>query len=334
MRAVNIITCIIRVDASPDLGYGHFIRCLTLGKELRSVFNILFLVRNKGAAAKVRENGFEVQEISPNIDDEVAIITLSSSNPGAIWIIDLKTQFSRGFLPALKKKASVLLLIENLSFDMVAADGILFPAAHLDEKILDPWLERSERFRVLAGWEWMILRDDLMSLRRVSGDLSLVVTTGGSDPEGVFFKIWDLLEGQKVQALFLIGESFCFRDYLPTEDQYLTIKDYDVKYIARARSVVSTFGSSIGECLYLGKPVISIAHSVENAHGSALLSKRTPACFDVGYYKHVTKEAFISALHTCQKPDKNTLAWLSENPIDGMGAVRVKRWILGRIAQC
>ena len=105
-------------------------------------------------------------------------------------------------------------------------------------------------------------------------------------------------------------------------------EDYDVKYIARACSVISTFGSSITECLYLKKPVISVAHSIENAHGSYELSRKSPACFDLGYFKDLDRERLIHAINTYQEPSKEIMDWLNESPIDGKGAERVKQWLI------
>lgn len=323
-----MITCIIRVDASNEIGYGHLMRCLALGEELRKSFDILYVVRHAGSINKIRQHGFRGYKIPFDVDDEVAMISLTSKFPIAIWIIDIKKQFSKGFLPELKRHANLLLLIENLSHDLEAADGVLFPAAHLDEKILDPWLDKKDRYRVLSGWDWIILRDELLNIAPITRDFPLVVTTGGSDPEGVFFRLWDLLKDQKVHAIFLVGESFSFRDKLPNQDEYLKVKDYDVNYIARACSVISTFGSSITECLYLKKPVISVAHSIENAHGSSVLSRKSPACLDLGYFKSLDREALIHAINTCQEPSKEITDWLHESPIDGKGAKRVKQWLM------
>lgn len=322
-----MITCIIRVDASREIGYGHLMRCLALGEELRKSFDVLYLVRQNDSINKIRQQGFRVYEIASDADDEAVMVSLTSKFPNAIWIIDIKKQFSKGFLPELKKHADVLLLIENLSYDMQAADGVLFPAAHLDEKILDPWLNKNERHRVISGWDWIILRDELLNIESITRDLPIVVTTGGSDPEGVFFWLWNLLKDQKIHAIFLAGESFLFRDNLPRQDKYLKVKDYDVKYIARACSVISTFGSSVTECLYLKKPVLSVAHSIENAHGSSLLSKRSPACIDLGYFKDLEREALIHAIEKYQEPSKEIMEWLNEGLIDGKGAKRVKQWI-------
>jgi spore coat polysaccharide biosynthesis predicted glycosyltransferase SpsG len=323
-----MMTCIIRVDASNEIGYGHLMRCLALGEELRKSFDILYVVRHSDSINKIRQHGFRVYEIPSDVDDEVIMISLTSKFPNAIWIIDIKKQFSKGFLPELKRHADLLLLIENLSYDMEAADGVLFPAAHLDEKILDPWLDKKERYRVLSGWDWIILRDELLNIAPITRDFPLVVTTGGSDPEGVFFRLWDLLKDQKIHAIFLVGESFSFRDNLPNEDEHLKVKDYDVKYIARACSVISTFGSSITECLYLKKPVISVTHSIENAHGSSVLSRKSPACFDLGYFKDLDRETLIHAINTYQEPSKEIMDWLNGSPIDGKGAERVKQWLI------
>jgi len=323
-----MITCIIRVDASNEIGYGHLIRCLAIGEELRKTFDVLYLVRHADSIKKICQHGFHACEIPADVDDEVFMIALTSKFPNAVWIIDIKKQFSKGFLPELKRHAKLLLLIENLSFDMEAADGILFPAAHLDKKILDPWLDKKESYRVLSGWEWVILRDELLNMALITRNFPLVVTTGGSDPEGVFFRLWDLLKDQKIHAIFLTGESFSFHDNLPNQDEYLKVKDYNVKYIAGACSVISTFGSSIYECLYLKKPVISVAHSIENAHGSSLLSRRSPACLDLGYFKNLEREALIYAINTYQEPCKEIMDWLKESPIDGRGAKRVKQWLI------
>ena len=329
-----MITCIIRVDASNEIGYGHLIRCLALGETLRKSFDILYVVRHSDSVNKIRQRGFRVHKIASNVDDEIFLISLAAEFPKAIWIIDIKKQFSKGFLPELKRQSNLLLLIDNLSYDMKAADGILFPAAHLDEKILDPWLDKDERYRVLTGWDWIILRDELLNVGSITRDFPLVVTTGGSDPEGVFFRLWDLLKDQKIHAIFLAGESFSFRKNLPNDDEYLKVKDYDIKYIAGACSVISTFGSSITECLYLKKPVLSVAHSIENAYGSSVLSKRTPACFDLGYFKNLDREALINAINTYQEPSKEIIDWLNESQMDGKGVERVEQWLKEKNVIC
>ena len=142
-----------------------------------------------------------------------------------------------------------------------------------------------------------------------------------------FFLALEFIKRPKNSCNIFSGGVFLFRDNLPHQDKYLKVKDYDVKYIARACSVISTFGSSVTECLYLKKPVLSVAHSIENAHGSSLLSKRSPACIDLGYFKDIEREALIHAIEKYQEPSKEIMDWLNEGLIDGKGAKRVKQWI-------
>jgi len=319
--------CLIRLDASTKIGYGHLMRCLALGEALRKSFDILYVARKSNAIKEIRDKNFQVREITDSVDEETLLMSLTLEFPKAVFIIDIKEQFSNGFLLELKKKSDLLLLIENLSPDLKAADGILFPAAHLDKTILDPWLEKEERHRVLSGWDWILLRDEVLDVDKITRDFPLVVTTGGSDPAGVFFKLWGLLKDQKIHAIFLVGKSFSFREYLPNDDDYLKVKNYDLQYIARACCVISTFGASIAECLYLEKPVLSVAHSIENAQGSSILSSRTPACFDLGYFESLDQETLLNAIEKYQHPTKEITNWLEDVPMDGRGAERVSQWI-------
>ena len=327
-------TCLIRLDASASVGYGHLMRCLALGEELRKTYELVFIIREDKSAELIENQGYQVKQIAHDADEEAALLLLARKFPDSIWIIDVKTQYTEGFLPELKKSSCILLLIENLSHNMDAADSVLFPAAHLDERILDPWLAKDQRHRVLSGWDWILLRDEILNVSPSKQTLSLAITTGGSDPNGVFFKIWELLKGTGIHATFLIGNSFAHRDRLPQADENLKIVDYEIEYVASAQYVISTFGVSVAECLFLGKPVISIAHSHENAEGSAILSERTPACIDLGYYEDLKQENLLKAIEKCQSSSQEIVSWLDKGPIDGKGARRVADWIRDKAVAC
>ena len=319
--------CFIRLDATSDLGFGHLMRCLALCDELQSNFEVIFVVKEDESRREIEKYSFKVIQIIDNLSEEDFLLALASENPDGIWIIDTKKHLQENFIPSLKENCDVLLLIENISKNMHYADGILFPAAHLDYDILNSWLPKEKRDKVLTGWDWILLRNEITNAPVSKVKYPLVITTGGSDPRGVFFKIWDLLEGTDVHATFLIGSSFVNRDKLPVADNFLDIAEFDINYIASAGTVISTFGTSIAECLFLKKPVISLGHSYENAIGSEILSSRTPACINLGYFEGVTRELLLNEIDRLKQPNEDIQSWFRQNIIDGKGVNRVVNWI-------
>ena len=326
--------CFIRLDATSSLGFGHLMRCLAISYKLKADFDVIFVVKGVESRNKLDEYDLRIIQITENNCEEDFLLSLASNNPNAIWIIDTKKQFDEKFLPNLKKNCDVVLLIENLSKNMECADGILFPAAHLDYDILKSWLPKENRDKILTGWKWILLRDEIINASISDIKFPLVITTGGSDPNGVFFKIWNLLKGTNTHATFLIGKSFVNRDKLPVADNFLNIIDYDIEHIASAGTVISTFGISIAECLFLKKPVISVGHSYENTIGSEILSRRTPACINLGYFEDITKESLLNEIDRLKQPNNEIKSWLSQDIIDGKGANRVASWIKDKAKKC
>jgi len=326
--------CFFRLDVTASLGFGHMMRCLAVAYELVNDFDVFFVVKGIESERELEKHNFEIIKISEKVNEEDFLLSLSSKNPDGIWIIDTKKQFHEKFLPSLKENCDVLLLIENLSKNMGFADGILFPAAHLDFDILDFWLPKEKRDKILTGWDWILLRSEILDASISNSKTPIAITTGGSDPSGVFFKIWELLEGTNIHATFLIGNSFINRDKLPDANNFLNIIDYDIEHIASAEIVISTFGISVAECLFLKKPVISIGHSHENAIGSEILSQRTPACINLGYFENITREVLVNEIKKLQQPNKEITSWLSQGIIDGQGVNRVVSWIKDRATGC
>ena len=53
----------IRVDASPEIGIGHVLRCIALAEELRNIFDKIIFLSKKNAGSIIEvilKNGFEV----------------------------------------------------------------------------------------------------------------------------------------------------------------------------------------------------------------------------------------------------------------------------------
>ena len=218
--------------------------------------------------------------------------------------------------------------MENLSRGASVASGILFPAAHLDPKILrlDTVLEKSIRPDILEGWDWILIRESLKTNKNLSMSQksSVVVTTGGSDPHGVAIKLWNLFLENKIRGRFLIGENFSFPDWHFKSSKIVDKAPYNEKDLKSSDIVISTFGVSVYESLYLGKVLLSIGHSRENAIGSEILASRSEAVLDLGYYEDLTAASLMESIRKARKLCQERV---TESRIDGAGAMRVVSWL-------
>tara|TARA_B100000965_G_scaffold350585_1_gene324571 strand:- start:5072 stop:6043 length:972 start_codon:yes stop_codon:yes gene_type:complete len=314
----------IRCDSSTKLGFGHLMRCLAIAKKMQESFLVTFVTNSKSKKF-IKKEGFCSLLISDKEEEEV--LDIATNNPNSIWIIDSKKYYSEEFFSILKIKSRLLLLIENVSHFSGIADAILFPCAHLDEKLTQPVLKKYPKVQILSGWEWILIRDDIRSgLNKKINKESLIVTTGGSDPEGVLFVLYEVLKEIKFKATFLIGENFSNQLKIPESTKNINILPYKPNEIHKANYVISTFGVSVYESIFLSKPTFSIAHSSENAHGSKILSGLTDLCIDIGFYKEIDPENLKSTL--LRKIDFFRANEVSKpETFDGLGAERLVKWV-------
>tara|TARA_B100000287_G_C20650950_1_gene786880 strand:- start:456 stop:1427 length:972 start_codon:yes stop_codon:yes gene_type:complete len=318
----------IRCDSSKSLGFGHLMRCLAIAKNMRELYSVTF-VTNIESEELIKKEGFCSLLISEKEEEEV--LHIATNNANSIWIIDSKKNYSENFFSSLKLKARMLLLIENVSQFSGIADAILFPCAHLDEKLTKPVLEKYPKVEILSGWEWVLIRDEIRSgLNKKIKKESLVVTTGGSDPEGVFLVLFELFKKIKFKATFLVGENFSNKFQIPKSTKNINVLPYDHNEIHKANYVISTFGVSIYESIFLSKPTFSVAHSNENAQGSKILSSLTNLCIDVGFYKEINQETLKNTLLT--KIDFFRANEMSKpKAFDGLGSERLVKWINSKL---
>jgi len=333
---------IFRCDVSSDIGLGHVIRCLAVAKELRRQYCIIFATTEDNTNAYIKNENFEIFFKKRNETEEVFLDRISSILNPDIIVIDKKYPYSADCLDHLKQNKTKIVMIDNICEGMSVSDEIIFPNAHLDKNILKKYLSEEQIKNVKTGPEYVILRDEILALKnKVVHNLhippNIVVTTGGTDPEGVLIRLILLLKEMDLKAniLLLVGQAFKFKNELEhligNLPNNFHVVPYSLQELIKGDIAICTFGVSIYEMIYLQIPTICISHSIENAHSARILRERYGVVEDMGYIKDINPQT-LSISITKLLEDKRyykSIVERCDNLIDVEGAKRVERIIVG-----
>ena len=297
---------VFRCDASSDIGLGHVIRCLAVAKGLRRQNHIIFATTEGDTNSHIKDSNFEIV-FREDETEEAFLDGVNSILKPDIIVIDKKYPYRSTFLNHLKQNKTKIVMVDNICEGLSASDEIIFPNAHLDKNLLKKYLSQEQIARVKTGPEYVILRDEILELKdRGRQDLrippTIVVTTGGTDPEGVLLNLITWLNEMDLEAniLILVGQAFKFQDELGSlvanlPDNFRIIP-YSLQELIKGDIIICTFGVSIYEMIYLQIPTICISHSRENAYGARILKDRYGVIEEVGYVKDVNPQSLDVAI--------------------------------------
>jgi spore coat polysaccharide biosynthesis protein SpsF len=336
------IKIVFRCDASKEIGLGHLIRCLTVANKLRGQNCIVFATTKDGTNSYIRAGNFEVLLKKNNVTEEIFLDRTVSIVKPDIIVIDKKYPYRSTFIKHLKQNKTKIVMLDNICEGLSACDEIVFPNAHLDKNLLKKYLLQEQIGGVKTGPEYVILRDKILALKnKITHNIhtppNIIVTTGGTDPEGVLIKLIPLFMEMNMKANFLIlvGQAFKFKNEL----EYLTgnlpnnfqILSYSPQELIKGDIAVCTFGVSIYEMIYLQIPTICISHTVENAYGARILEEKYGIIENIGYFKDVNQQDLYVAITKLLKDKKyyKNMVKRCSDMIDGDGAKRVGKIITG-----
>jgi UDP-2,4-diacetamido-2,4,6-trideoxy-beta-L-altropyranose hydrolase len=215
-------TLIIRADASPVMGTGHVMRCLALaqvwqdGADLGGANCIFAMVEPMPALEqRVRSEGFDVVALSalPGSMEDAAQLTELARKRDARWIVVDGYQFAAEYHRTLKDAGPRVLLVDDHGHT-----GAYFADLVLDQNsgANISFYERREPYtKLLLGLRYAMLRREFHPWRKykreiASGGRNLLITMGGSDPEGLTqraIQAFDSLHIDEWQATVVVGAS-------------------------------------------------------------------------------------------------------------------------------
>ena len=331
-------TVLFRCDASREIGLGHIVRCEALASKMSQPNRIVFAT-TPDETNKIVSHHELVLKKEGEEEEKFLERANSSISPDTI-VIDKKYQYSPESIRKVKGGNEKTVMLDNICEGLTQCDEIVFPNAHSVVEGLRSLLPPMKLKSIRTGPEYVILRDEVLSAKRVvkrtlSDIPRIVLTTGGSDPEGVLLRLIGWLEDADVHAHFVAirGDSFKFKDELVRIEENLPanleIRPYSLENVARGEIAISTFGMSIYEMIYWGIPTICVSHSFENASAAKRLASRYKVIDDLGLISKIRADDLIESINKLS--DESVYRGYVDrcgNFIDGKGAERISKLIL------
>ena len=322
---------VFRCDSNNKIGLGHLVRCLAVSNHLKGKNSVIFATNIDESNSNIG-NDYEIIYKKQDEDENKFLRRINYEINPDILILDKKYPYNRTILKELKKNSLKIIIFDNICDGMIECDEIIFPNAHFNLDRLKGYLVSDKINKVKTGWEYVILRDEIIAFKEIMPKIrhknKIVVTTGGSDPEGVLINLSLLLKEINIEedVFLLYGESFYLKNRLDDLDlpKNFHILPYSLESLTNSDIVICTFGMTVYEMIYLGLPTICVSHSKHNAKCAGILKQRYDTLENLGYIKDLDKDRLFKSLNKILISKNIPLKTF----IDGKGAIRVANLIL------
>ncbi len=185
-------TLLIRADANLAMGTGHVMRCLALAQAWQDIGGTAaFAMADPCTWARERlmKESVEVIGISASSTEEDARQTAEiARHQAAVWVVVDGYQFGADYQRTLKSAGFKILFVDDYGHaGCYCADLVLNQNVSADESAYE---HREPYTRLLLGPQYCMLRREFNSWRAWRRKIApsgyrVLVTMGGSDPEGV-----------------------------------------------------------------------------------------------------------------------------------------------------
>jgi len=176
---------VVRVDASPTIGFGHLSRCLAVAAGLRARGWSVDFVTRKPSADKVRDAEFGIRlldETPASSDDERAVVASLVRALGARLIVVDHYDIDGAYHAALRATGARLVVIDDLGRPGLGADILVNQNIYASEGLYPG----ARACRLLLGPRFALLRPEFVASRQRSSSErrsvpTVLVTLGGGE---------------------------------------------------------------------------------------------------------------------------------------------------------
>lgn len=276
---------VIRTNCSFELGMGHFNRCCVLTEELRKIGQEAVLLVNSDADAKmfVVSKGVPVQFVS---DDDF----VNDWPEADACIVDLY-QYDDQYYGILKSKYQKIIIFDDIRFHVP-----LEVSAVINNNIYANASDYPSHIKCFVGPMYYLLRQEFFGKHVLSDAQNVLVSMGGSDPEGQTMRIVEILleiTSRHINVVFGSGKPIENLGAILTHPQvtFYTVVSKISLLMERAAYCVSGAGSMIYELIYMGVPIACFSLSKNQRLIAKTLSAMNALLY-LGHYNEI-KDSII-----------------------------------------
>lgn len=327
---------IIRTDAGGEIGFGHAMRSISLAKHLRDFYGIeaIFYSNPYDKLENLYQSyGFQYV-LNDGLSEAQLLCKIKDEYPGAVLFIDKLYPYDRETIHGLRNGLKIIML-HNECEGMYEGDFAIFPSAHLNDKTLEDerWSYSPAEF--LYGPKYVIINDHVVKSvaqhKNSNPQPYIAISTGATDPEGIFIRILEWINESKVTAKIkaLYGFDFYHKasllSLIPRLKPTIEVKEFNYEDLLSSHLAVSAVGVTTYELIFANIPLITIGHIQKNALAGEILQKRYGCNHHLGMFKNVTSDQFISAIQHLWNSEEalRDIKEKQANLIDGKGINRL-----------
>lgn len=261
---------LIRVDGSPSIGLGHFVRCIALADILRQEFDVLFVCReiSEKLLLELQKEQIALVKINCNSDFFYFI------NDGDVVVID-GYDFDLAFQLKVKSFGCKLVYIDDTHHQEYAADLIINHGPSLSKDLY----KAMTYTKFALGHDYLLLRkaflDQIPVKRAIPVVNNLLVILGGSDIKKISTHLIDHKIYQYFNKVNIVSgasdnsypqlKSYC--EFIPNIELFNNLSDYElVDLTAKCEICICTASGVSYEmaCIGIGMVVCMVSQNQEH----------------------------------------------------------------------
>lgn len=333
------------------IGMGHILRCLSLARQFRrESFEVKFISKYPEGISCIQENGFAVCSI-PNTDsactgfeygtekelekDLFYIEGILKKEMPSILIVD-SYLVNCSFFEQIKRYTNKLVYIDDIYAFDYPVDCIIngnITGEHMNYKKVLPEQE------FLLGLPFNLIREEFQNLPERTAEKypkSILITTGGADPEHVTLKIIQILSQipiiNDMKLHVVIGAAF--QPSYIQELEESTKKHTKINYYKTPKSMselmqksdfaISAGGSTIYELFACGVIPFAFCYA-ENQRMLLNLAEEKGCLYQLGGYEELNLETMQDLLEKVyfNYPLRKQMVKKIQSMVDGRGTHRI-----------